>query len=175
MVKIGVANVAVIADSAVEEMEPVLYRFALRATRDPELSRDLTQDALLAVVAQRAAFAGRSTLRTWAVGILSNKIADHFRRQANCPIDSTDDPELLAEPSPADLERALAARQKLAVVLRALEKIPEFERLALMMVDVEGVEREDSCSALGISATHLRVLLHRGRNRLRRAIEQDWT
>ncbi len=167
------ANPAPIADAELAAIQPVLYRFALRATRDAELARDLTQEALLAAVAQRGEFAGRSSLRTWVVGILSHKVLDYFRRRAVRALDEGDDAELLAAPTAHDVERVVAARQELAAVDRALGTLPELERLALLLVDVEGVERQDCCNALGVSATHLRVLLHRGRNRLRRMLEHD--
>jgi RNA polymerase sigma-70 factor (ECF subfamily) len=153
------------------ELQPVLYRFALRATRDPELSRDLVQEALLAAVAQVDSFAARSSLRTWVIGILSHKVIDHFRKRASQPLDGEEEAELLVAPSTQDVERVVAARQQLAQVERALEKLPTLERLALLMADVEGVDRENCCHALGVNATHLRVLLHRGRNRLRRMLE----
>jgi len=168
---VGDAKHAAIADAELAALEPVLYRFALRATRDSELSRDLTQEALLAAVAQRDAFAGRSSLRTWVVGILSHKVIDHFRRRASHGLEEGDDGELVAAPSEHDVERVVAARQELAAVERALLELPDLERLALLLVDVEGVDREDCCNALAVSATHLRVLLHRGRNRLRRMLE----
>lgn len=163
-----------IPERELRELEPVLYRFALRATRDPELARDLTQEALLAAVAQRGTFGGRSSLRTWIIGILSHKVIDHYRRRSARPLaEGGEDAELLATPSSEDVERVVSARQELAAVERALHELPDLERLALVLVDVEGVEREDSCRALGVSATHLRVLLHRGRNRLRRILEHD--
>ncbi|HWE27960.1 MAG TPA: sigma-70 family RNA polymerase sigma factor [Polyangia bacterium] len=167
----GDANPAAIADAELAALEPVLYRFALRATRDRELSRDLTQEALLAAVAQRDGFAGRSSLRTWVVGILSHKVIDHFRRRATRGQSEGDDADLVAAPSAHDVERVVAARQELAAVERALVQLPDLERLALLLADVEGVDRQDCCNALGVSATHLRVLLHRGRNRLRRMLE----
>jgi RNA polymerase sigma-70 factor (ECF subfamily) len=167
------ASAAAKLEPELKELEPVLYRFALRATRDPDLSRDLTQDALLAAIAQWSSFAGRSSLRTWTIGILSHKMIDHFRRRATRAVDGDADPDLLAHPSQEDVERVVGAREELAQVDRALRHLPELERLALMLVDVEGVEREDSCRVLGVTATHLRVLLHRGRNRLRRMLEHD--
>jgi RNA polymerase sigma factor (sigma-70 family) len=160
-----------ISEQALRELEPVLFRFALRATRDADLSRDLTQEALWAAVSQEASFAGRSSLRTWIVGILSHKVIDHFRRRTAHAEVADDDPDLVAAPSEQDVERVVAARQELSAVERALRELPELERMALLLVDVEGVERDDCCNALGVSATHLRVLLHRGRNRLRRMLE----
>ncbi len=167
------ANAAVLDEPALRELEPVLYRFALRAVRDAELARDLVQEALVAVVAQREEFAGRSTLRTWCIGILSHKVIDHFRRRSTRPLDEGADIDLLGTPSAEDVERVVAARQELAAVERALQELPELERVALMLVDVEGLDRKDSCRALGVTATHLRVLLHRGRHRLRRMLERD--
>ncbi len=161
----------ILAEPSVRELEPVLYRFALRATRDRELAKDLTQEALLAVVAQAESFAGRSSLRTWAIGILSHKVIDHFRRRGTNLVDESNDADLLAAPSAEDVERVVAARQELAAVERALGRLTEGERMAVILVDVEQLEREECCSALGVSATHLRVLLHRGRNRLRRMLE----
>jgi RNA polymerase sigma-70 factor (ECF subfamily) len=148
----------------------VLRRFALRATRDPELSKDLTQETLLAVVKAQGDFEGRSTLRTWALGILSHKVIDHFRsKQVTLELES-DDAQLLETASPDDVERTVAARQELGRVERALAQLPGRERLALLLTDVEGLDREAVCHALDVSPTHLRVILHRGRNRLRRLV-----
>jgi RNA polymerase sigma-70 factor, ECF subfamily len=156
----------------IRKLEPILLRFALRATRDPEASRDLTQDALLAAVTQAPTFAGRSSVRTWVIGILTHKITDHQRRSAVRRTDG-DEADLLAAPSDEDVERVVAARRELKAVERALAGLPERERLALLLLDVEGMERDEACNALGVSATHLRVLLHRGRNHLRRKLEDE--
>jgi RNA polymerase sigma factor (sigma-70 family) len=157
----------------IRQLEPVLFRFALRATRDPELARDLTQEALLAAVSEAAAFAGRSSVRTWVIGILAHKVTDHRRRAGVRKEEAHDDARLLEAASSEDVERVVMCRQQLLVVERGLQALPERERLALLLLDVEGVEREEACNALGVTATHLRVLLHRGRNRLRRMLEED--
>ncbi len=167
------ARDAPISELELRQLEPVLHRFALRATRDPELSRDLVQEALLAAVTQAGEFEGRSSLRTWLIGILSHKVIDHFRWRATQPLEGHDDAELVATPSSEDVERVVAARERLSAVEKAIQSLPELERMALLLVDVEGLDRKDSCNALGVSATHLRVLLHRGRNRLRRMLEHD--
>jgi RNA polymerase sigma factor (sigma-70 family) len=156
--------------------EPALRAWASRATGDPELARDLVQETLLAALAQPARFAGRSQVRTWLISILSHKVADHFRRRHTVafePVDENDPAGLLETPSESQVERAVAARQELARVDRALAQLPRRERLALLMVDVEGVEREEVCRVLEVTALHLRVVLHRGRNRLRKLVEHE--
>jgi RNA polymerase sigma-70 factor (ECF subfamily) len=107
------------------------------------------------------------------LGILSHKVMDHFRRRATRGPDDGGEDALLKAPSDEDVERVVAARRELARVERALGELPELERLSLLLCDVEGLPREDCCSVLGVSATHLRVLLHRGRNRLRKMLEED--
>jgi len=158
-----------ISEAELRELQPVLQRFAVRATRDVEQAHELVQEALVAAVAQAGDFAGRSSLRTWVIGILSHKIIDHFRRRATQSPEG--DEPLLDTPSPDDVERVVAARQELGRVERALERLPELERLALLVVDVEGAERDAACNALGVTPTHLRVLLHRARNHLRKMLE----
>ena len=56
-----------------------LYRYALTRVRTPETAEDLVQDTLLAAVRSQARFAGRSSERSWLVGILKHKIVDHHR------------------------------------------------------------------------------------------------
>jgi RNA polymerase sigma factor (sigma-70 family) len=160
-----------IPEADIRALSPVLFRFALRATRDPELCRDLVQEALLAAVTQAESFAARSSLRTWVIGILAHKITDHLRRRAVRARDEDADADLLATPSDEDVERVVTVRQELGAVDRALQRLPERERLALLLVDVEELERDEVCNTLGVTATHLRVLLHRGRHRLRRILE----
>ncbi len=154
-------------------IEPVLFRFAVRATRDPEVARDLTQDALLAAVAQAPQFACRSSLKTWVLGILVHKVQDHFRARQMEPLEGDEDPALLDTASAADVDRVVMARQELDRVKVALGLLPVRERLALLLTDVEGLDRDEVCSVLVVTPTHLRTLLHRGRNRLRRILERD--
>jgi RNA polymerase sigma-70 factor (ECF subfamily) len=155
----------------IRKLEPILMRFALRATRDTEAAKDLAQEALLAAVAQADTFGERSSLRTWVVGILAHKVTDYQRRSAVRRTESDDEEDLYVAPSAEDVERVVMARQELSAVDRALRALPDRERLALLLVDVEGADRDEVCNALGVNATHLRVLLHRGRNRLRRMLE----
>lgn len=151
----------------------MLRRFAFRAVRDPELARELVQETMLAGLANAASFAQQSSARTWLIGIFSHKAADYFRRTARHPEAEFDERVMLSTPSAEDVERTVSARQRLTQVERALSQLPDSERLAILLVDVEGLEREAVCHSLEVTATHLRVLLHRGRNRLRKALEHD--
>jgi RNA polymerase sigma-70 factor (ECF subfamily) len=59
----------------------------------------------------------------------------------------------------------------LAPFLRAaLNDLPERQRQVVLLRDVEGFSSDDVCDVLEISAGNQRLLLHRGRNRLREAL-----
>jgi RNA polymerase sigma factor (sigma-70 family) len=59
-----------------------LLRYALFHLRDPSLAEDAVQDTLIAALAQRDSFQGRSQLRTWLTAILKHKIIDLVRKRA---------------------------------------------------------------------------------------------
>lgn len=161
--------------SALIEHEPRLRAWALRATGDAEASRELVQETLTAAVAGFDRFDGRSSVLTWLLGLLAHKIADHFRRRYRDPFElaASEPADLLSIPTDSEVERVAMARRDLEKVRAAMAHLPRGERLALMLVCVEGLDHAQACHELGVSATNLRVLLHRGRHRLRRTLELD--
>src|SRR3989338_7864805 len=64
----------------VDQHGNVLYAYALTRLRNPSVAEDVVQETLLAALQSRERFAGQSSERTWLIGILKHKIADHFRR-----------------------------------------------------------------------------------------------
>ena len=63
---------------------------------------------------------------------------------------------------------SLEARARLK---QALAELPERQRLIVGLRDVEGLSAEEVCAALDLSQENQRVLLHRGRSRLRAVLE----
>jgi RNA polymerase sigma-70 factor (ECF subfamily) len=66
--------------SWVDEHGDCLYRYALVRVRTPEVAEDLVQETLLVAVRSQDKFAGRSSVRSWLVGILKNKVVDYYRK-----------------------------------------------------------------------------------------------
>src|SRR6266566_1981692 len=64
----------------VDDHGECLYRYALVRVRKLEVAEDLVQETFLAAARGYEKFGGRSSERSWLVGILKNKIIDHFRR-----------------------------------------------------------------------------------------------
>src|SRR5499426_208231 len=64
----------------VEEHGDYLFKYALSRLRDPARAEDLVQETFLAALKGGENFQGRSTEKSWLVGILKNKICDYYRK-----------------------------------------------------------------------------------------------
>ena len=68
-------------------------------------------------------------------------------------------------------EERLLAGETLGCIAGALATLPRTQRAVVTMRDVEGWSSEDVCDALDLTPSNQRVLLHRGRSRIRAALE----
>lgn len=68
-------------------------------------------------------------------------------------------------------EAKVASGEAMRYLGTALEALPEAQRTVVVLRDVEGWDTDEVCAALGVSEVNQRVLLHRGRTRLRKALE----
>jgi RNA polymerase sigma-70 factor (ECF subfamily) len=169
-----------------------LYRYALLRVRDPEQAEEAVQECLLAALASRESFAGRSAERTWLIGILKRKLVDHLRRRKrerplgeSEELRSTDSVEAAFfdekgswKVSPAkwggDPGRHLERREFWGVFQRCLKDLPSALAEAFLLREVDQVESKDICDVLGLSPTNLWTRLHRARLALRACLESHW-
>jgi RNA polymerase sigma-70 factor, ECF subfamily len=148
-------------------LEPSLLRYALKRTGRDDLARELVQDTWLAAITSFASFEGRSSLRTWLISILRRKMVDVIRR-SRPQVDLGSIPELAA---PAVERERMDDEAASRLLLETLETLSPKERRAVELCDVEGKDREEAAAILGVRRETLRVLLHRGRRRLRETLE----
>ena len=76
------------AERWLEDHGDALFGFAFMRLRDRETAEDMVQETLLAAWRSRESFAATSSERTWLIGILKHKLADHWRRSARQPSDA---------------------------------------------------------------------------------------
>jgi RNA polymerase sigma-70 factor (ECF subfamily) len=162
---------------ALKDHNGVLYRFAVKAVRDPALAEDLVQETFLAALAGAGnRFAGRSSVRTWLTGILKHKIADALRERAKAPV-SYDEAAGAHAADPAKLAggeepEAVITRQRfLEACQRSLDRMSARAAQAFLLYDVLGHEANEVCAMLGMTASNLWTTLHRVRRSLRRDFE----
>ena len=168
-----------------------LLRVARLQLRDDALAEDVVQETLLAALSG-STFSGKSSLKTWLTGILKHKIIDAIRRKQREPLlASTFDDEcdiedldgLFKAPFGAwdsppaewgDPEQALNRSQFFDIMDFCLEKLPPNTARVFMMREVMGLESDEICKELAITANNLWVILYRARMSLRECLEQNW-
>jgi RNA polymerase sigma-70 factor, ECF subfamily len=174
---------------------PSMLRIAQLYVRSRAVAEEVVQDAWLAVLKGIARFEGRSSLKTWLFRILTNTAKTRAVREArSIPFsalggDEEDDPSVDPDrflgpearfpghwSSPpaswgAAPEERVVAAETLDVIKAEIDRLPPAQALVITMRDVEGLSSEEVCNALEISETNQRVLLHRARTKVRRALE----
>lgn len=157
-----------------------LYRFALSRLRDRALAEDAVQETLLGALRNYKDFEGRAEVRTWLVGILRNKIADHLRRAGRQKEEATervfdDRGEWAVAPGDwHDPDEQIRQKEFQSVFQDCVGRLPEPLAEAFLLREVEEEDYEVVCDQLEISATNLSTRLYRARLLLRKCLEENW-
>ncbi len=163
-----------------------LLAYATRRLGDRDAAQDAVQDTMVAVLSGSADFAGRSALRTWLVGILKHKIMDAYRERARTPASLDAMEEAGDDPAAHDvaLEMRTSANVDPAAAFertrfwetfeRELGRMPARNASAFVMSELSGMESEDVCKELGITANFLGVMRHRAKNMLRASLAPEY-
>src|SRR5262249_14300260 len=160
--------------------------------REAALAEDLLQETLLAAVGSYQAHAGRSSERTWLVGIMKHKVIDYFRRlarNAQFQLAAEDEIEWFEESGPwqghwredraptswaGDAGQCLESREVWKTFEHCLSQLPPQMSIAFTLREIDGLSSTEICEILNVTPNNLWVLLHRGRNRLRHLLEVEW-
>lgn len=177
----------------VDDLHGRLVALAKTFTSSPPLAEDIVQETWLGVIRGLRGFEGRSSLRTWIFSILVRRARTMAAREAlrGSPVNGSArhngdgliewEPGLgrvgLWEESPVPwgLEDPAAihqSREALEVVQSALSGLPATQRQVVLLRDVEDVPARDVCNILELTETNQRVLLHRARAGIRRALDR---
>jgi RNA polymerase sigma-70 factor (ECF subfamily) len=184
----------------VDTYGPALLRLALAHVPSRAVAEEVVQDTWLAVLRGIDRFQERSSLRTWITSILLNTArsrGERERRTLPFSFLRRRREEGRAEPAvdpdrfqgrgderpgwwavPPDRweepDERLSRGEAQAVMLDAISKLPPRQREVLTLRDLNGFSAEEACNALGLTETNQRVLLHRGRAKVREALEQHF-
>lgn len=160
-----------------------LVRFAEATVGSRAVAEEVTQDTWLAVMRGIERFEGRSSFQTWLFRILLNRARSAMGREvrAGRPDDNVEERfdasgAWATPPVPwsDQVDDRMAAEDLAARVQDLLPELPEHQRQVVILRDVNGVSAEDVASLLGISDGNQRVLLHRGRAKLRARLTQEF-
>ena len=171
-----------------------LFKYAIMRLRDPANAEDAVQETFLAALKGREAFAGRSAEKSWLVGILKNKICDHYRRASRetsfTDLEFYSDEEssrFVAEgalkgawihelgprewPNPGE---SLDNEKFWQAYRDCCGKLPKNVAAVFNLREVDDLDSKGICGMLDISENNLWVMLHRARMALRRCLETNW-
>ncbi len=161
-----------------------LLRLARTYVRDAALAEDVVQDTWIGFLRGVEKFEGRSRFRTWLHRVLVNRAKTRGAKEARYVfMDPQDEASPIAdrfEPSGSwrapprawnlTPEQSLLSDEIRSVLETVLEALPPAQRAVVELRDLEGLEAAEVCNVLGISETNQRVLLHRGRTKVRAAL-----
>jgi RNA polymerase sigma-70 factor (ECF subfamily) len=181
-----------------DRYQAALIRLATGYVHDRAIAEDVVQATWVAVLRGLDRFEGRASLKTWLFRIVINRARTRAAREGRSVSFSTlagadthtfepaveaerflppHDPNWpghwLVPPSQDDLpEQRLLANELLQQVRACVATLPKAQREVVTLRDVDGCTSDEVCQLLGLSEANQRVLLHRGRSRVRAALEQ---
>lgn len=144
------------------------------------VAEEVVQDTWVGVLRGISGFKRHSSFRTWLFRILVNRaISAGVRERRSVPVDDMGPvvdasrfdaggawqvpPETWAD----QVEDKVIAAKAAARILDAIDGLPPQQRQVVTLRDVQGLGSGEVCAVLGISKANERVLLHRGRSKLR--------
>ena len=166
-----------------------LFNFAIGQVRDAHTAEDLVQDTFLAAVKAQNSFGGKSSARTWLVGILRHKIYDHLRKTCReravrhdpTPMndgESWEESALWLHDVAAETQlpsRRIELDEFRANLELALGKLPPRIAQVFQLYQIEERPNREVCAQLNISESNLWVMLHRARKQLRGLLDGWWS
>ena len=174
-------------ETLVRRYHTSLLRLAETMVPSRAVAEEVVQETWLGVVRGVARFEGRSSLRTWLFHILVNRARTTGAREARRAPSRAEwvpavDPARFGTdgawvdpptPWPDDIDDRLSATALADRVRGHLPDLPEQQRQVVVLRDIEGLDAPEVCRLLEISDANQRVLLHRGRSRIRRILDGE--
>jgi RNA polymerase sigma-70 factor, ECF subfamily len=151
------------------------------------VAEEVVQDTWMGVLRGIGGFEGRSSFRTWLFRILVNRARTAGARErrsvaigdAGPAVDQSRFDEAGGWVAPPehwieDIDDRLRAGKMAHRIRSAIEELPSRQREVVTLRDVEGLSSDAVCHVLEITDGNQRVLLHRGRSRVRQALETEF-
>jgi RNA polymerase sigma-70 factor (ECF subfamily) len=161
------------------EINPYLNRVCMANGITPEDVSELIHQTWEKFFSNLDKFEGRSQIRTFICGILFNKIREHRRVQKRF-VPEEDSKKFMDDAftadgwwkvAPGDPYRLTELKQAAEFIRECFEGLTEQQMTAFVMKEMEEENSEDVCNVLGVNVSHLRVLLFRAKDKLRKCLE----
>jgi RNA polymerase sigma-70 factor, ECF subfamily len=171
----------------VRRYHPTLVKVARYYVASAATAEDVAQDTWIAVLRGVEKFEGRSSFKTWLLRICVNRArTSGVKEHRSVPVDPSESgPSVAAHrfdqggfwsDPPVPFTDAVDARldnaSLLSAVRSAIDDLGEPQQSVVTLRDVEGLSTQEVATLLGLSEANVRVILHRGRARVRGIVEE---
>ena len=161
-------------ESVHRRFRPRVLRYLTRLVGDAH-AEDVTQSAMLKIAEGLPGFDGRSNISTWIYRIATNAAIDKLRGKT---LQTVSDAELDADEGPVPPQAQVASAEAHAIrqemsgcIAEYVAALPRNYRAVMVLSEIEGFKNEQIAEILGVSLDTVKIRLHRGRQKLRKALE----
>ena len=156
--------------------QDAVYNVAYRVAGEPDLAADATQEAFISAFHNLDSFKGGS-FKAWLMRIVTNACYDEFRRRKRRPLSSLDEISEINESAPvlSSDELGPEAHQQQAELVAAIERclhdLPDDQRVAAVLCDVEGYDYNEIAEIMSTSLGTVKSRISRARSKLRDCLQ----
>jgi RNA polymerase sigma-70 factor (ECF subfamily) len=143
-----------------------LWSVSLRTTGDPEEASDALQDALISAFRRADQYRGEAAVTTWLHRIVVNAGLDRLRRRAVRPTTTLPDHNDYNGLELVEPRDAITERENWIEISAALAELPQDQREAIILVDVQGYSVEAAAKELNCPTGTIKSRCSRGRAKL---------
>ena len=163
----------------VDAWQDMVFNTAIGILQNTEDAEDVAQEVFVQVYESIGTFKGESKFSTWLYRITITKAMDHIRRKKRkkrfAVIHSLFglNNEMLHEP--ADFHHpgvSLDNKERAAVLFKAVEKLPENQKIAFTLNKLEGLNYQEISEVMNATVSSVESLLHRAKNNLKKHLEE---
>ncbi|HEX9988472.1 MAG TPA: sigma-70 family RNA polymerase sigma factor [Chloroflexia bacterium] len=161
-----------------------VYNLCYRMLSDPDAAADTTQDAFLSAYKAIGRFKGEQ-FKTWLFRIATNACLDVLRSRKRKPTQSLDsrmseadedagEPLQVADLDPSiDPEAQTLRAEVVQIIQRGLDALPDDQRIALVLVDVQGLSYEEAAAIDGTNLGTVKSRINRARTKMRDYLREN--
>lgn len=168
----------------IDTYSDTLLNSALFLLSDRQDAEDIVQNVFMSAFESYHSFQGRSSVKTWLMAILKNKVAEFYRKKyrqtGNIPLDNYFDSEgswkhddVLQDWNEKD-DNLLDNSDFNSVMAECMDKLPLKWLIPLKLYYLEEKKADSVCQETGITTTNLWKILQRSRMQLRECLEFNW-
>jgi len=158
--------------------ERPIYALAYRVIGREEDARDVCQETFLRAFRALGGFRGQAKFSSWLYRIALNLCRDWVRRQRRTPVvplpEDVDVIELAASREPTEpIEELVARRDLTRAVEKAMARLPEEQRTAIILKEYHGLTFQEIADLVGCPLSTVKTRLYQGLTVLRRELDQN--